>query len=445
MKRRFLSLMLILATLSACLYGCGSSDDGAAETTPPTTQPAFSATIDGDAVCDTKITASVAKEAGSIISCQWYLDGKPLAGAVEKTLHVPVTAGGKKLKFTAVTKNGRAESEEISVTGTESETRSMAGIFHDVKIIGRCIILDTAVTADFSGSGFEANLKVNSGDVKLSFQAHHDLHLIVYVDGKQVDRPRFNTGERTLTIPVSAGEHTIKVLKETEVSTGGASLTLKSLSFDGDILERPADKDLYIEYVGDSIVCGDGALGKYTFGQIWKLEDHSATNSFAYFASETLDADYSLFARGGIGLLQPAGDYVMGDLYYRANLYRDDSSYTYPRTPDIIVMKLGSNDGTSDLPAFKKALEQFIDLVRMIHGSEPKLIWTGSNELQRNVMNEIIAARAGKDNNLYAFCFGYGGSGSAALATQTAGHPDAAEQKAYGDALVQFLKDNNLA
>jgi len=443
MKRRFLSLILIAALLSVCLYGCGSSDTKP-QTPPETTVPTFSASIDGDALCDTKITGKVAAEAGSILSCQWYLDGKPLAGAVEKTLHVPVTADGKKLKFTAITKNGIAESEEITVIGAESETRSMAGIFHDVKIIGRCIIQDTAVTADFSASGFEANLKVNSGDVKLNFKAHQNLYLAVYVDGKLTDRPRFDAGDRTLKIKVSAGAHTIKVLKETEVTTAGPSLTLNSLTFDGDILERPADKELFIEYTGDSIVCGDGALGKYQYGKIWGLQDHSGTNSFAYFSAETLDADYSLFARGGIGLLKPAGDYTMGDLYYRANLYRDDSTYTYPRTPDIIIMKLGSNDGTDDLPGFKLALERFIDLIRTIHGSEPKLVWTGSNNQQKNVMNEIIAERSRTDKNLYAFCFAYGGSGSAALADQTAGHPDAAEQKAYGDALVQFLRDNNL-
>lgn len=442
MKKAF-ALILTAAALLSCLSGCGKNA-GDEQTPPETTLPTFSASIDGDAVCDAKITGSVAKEAGSIVSCQWYLDGKPLVGAVEKTLHVPVTAGGKKLKFTAVTKNGYAESEEISVTGTEAARRSMAGIFHDVKIIGRCIIQNTSVTADFSGCGFEANLRVNSGKVKLHFQAHQNLYLIVYVDGKQVDRPMFKAGEQTLNISVPTGEHTVKVLKETEVTTDGASLTLNSLEFDGDILERPKDKDLFIEYTGDSIVCGDGALGKYKKGQIWKLEDHSATNSFAYFSAEALDADYSLFARGGIGLLKPAGAYTMGDLYYRANLYRNDEPYTYARTPDIIIMKLGSNDGTSDLPGFKLALEKYIDLIRTIHGPAVKLVWTGSNDAQCNVMEDIINARSGEDDNLYAFCFSYGGSGSAALATQSAGHPDAAEQKAYADGLVKFLKDNDL-
>ncbi len=437
------ALLLALILMLSCFTGCDSGEKPS-ETTATTAVPSFSASISGDALCDSKVTGEVAADAGSIVSCQWYLDGKPLYGAVEKTLHVPVTAGGKTLKFTAVTKNGVAESEEITVTGTESETRSMAGIFHDVKIIGRCIIQDTSVTADFSGCGFEANLKINSGDVKLSFQAHQNLYLAVYVDGKLADRPCFDAGERTLTIKVPTGEHTVKVLKETEVTTAGPSLTLNSLTFDGDILERPADKELFIEYIGDSIVCGDGALGKYTAGKVWELQDHSATNSFAYFSAETLDADFSLFARGGIGLIKPAGDYTMGDLYYRANLYRDNSPYTYPRTPDIIVIKLGSNDGVSDLPAFKQALEQFIELIRMIHGSEPVLIWTGKETQHYNIAQEIIDAKSGEDDKLYAFQFAYGGSGSAALATQTAGHPDAAEQKAYGDALVQFLRDNNL-
>ena len=45
----------------------------------------------------------------------------------------------------------------------------MAGLYYDIKIIGRCVIAGDIVTADFSGSGFEMNLNIAGGDVKLVF------------------------------------------------------------------------------------------------------------------------------------------------------------------------------------------------------------------------------------------------------------------------------------
>jgi lysophospholipase L1-like esterase len=40
--------------------------------------------------------------------------------------------------------------------------------------------------------------------------------------------------------------------------------------------------------------------------------------------------------------------------------------------------------------------------------------------------------------------FAYGGSGSAALATQSKGHPNAAEQQEIADKIYEFLKEKDL-
>lgn len=86
-----------------------------------------------------------------------------------------------------------------------------------------------------------------------------------------------------------------------------------------------------------------------------------------------------------------------------------------------------------------------IDMIREIHGADVKIVWAGKNQSQLDCMKNIISERADTDPNLYAMRYEYGGSGSAALASQTSGHPGAEEQKGFADALVAFLKENNLA
>lgn len=402
----------------------------------------FVADITGDVLCDSKVSVEVPEEAGGIVSCQWYVGGRPLQGATDHTLHIPATAGEKKLKVVVQTQNGTAESDEITIQGTEGATRSMAGLYYDIKIIGRCVIAGDIVTADFSGSGFEMNLNIAGGDVKLDFFAGQNLYLAVYVDGELVDRPYFKSGQQTLTIPVPRGDHTLKVLKETEIT--GPNINLQALTFDGQVLDRPDDKELFIEFIGDSISCGDGALGTYTAGQAWSLEDHSATNAFPYYTAQALDADYSVVARGGIGLVNKVNGIHMLSLYPRANVYRSDTPYVHHRTTDIAVIALSSNDKKHGVADFRKNLEAMIDMLRSTHGADMQIVWLGQTEEQYDAALEIIKEREKTDSRLHALFFDYGGSGSAALATQTEGHPNAAEQKELSDALVKFLKEKGI-
>ena len=48
------------------------------------------------------------------------------------------------------------------------------------------------------------------------------------------------------------------------------------------------------------------------------------------------------------------------------------------------------------------------------------------------------------DKMLFAVQHDYGGAGSAALETQSAGHPDAKGQEGFADAIIKCLKQNNL-
>lgn len=453
MKRCFPQMLILVLIAAMLLTGCGTTT-GNTEPTPTETDPiptepevTFTVAIPSEAVCDSPVQAKVDGDITGDIQYQWYLDGEVLPGAVKDTLHIPTTAAGKALTVAATVDGKSVKSEEITVKETTvTDVRTMAGLYYDVKMIGRCSIIDTQVTVDFSAGGFEMNLRSNGGDFVLEYKTQYNCYFAIYLDGELYDRVLCRIPDSTITVPLTEGEHTLKFLKETEIPTDGAACYLRSVTFSGEVLPRPADKALFIEFVGDSISCGDGSLGVYTAGQAWNLEDHSGTHSYAFYTAEALDADYSIFARGGIGLLKPAGAFTTDEMYRYTNRYRDkDELYVFPRTPDIIVLELGANDDKSQLDEYTNKLRLMIDIIREIHGKDAKIVWAAKNLDQFGCMKNIISERSDTDPNLYAMRYEYGGSGSAALATQTSGHPSAEEQKGFADALVAFLKENNLA
>lgn len=437
--------MILLLVIVLLLAGCGTETppvqaESQPETTEQVTEPdkaQFAVQIYGEPKTGEMVVAAPSMLNSEIVY-RWYVDGQLLPAAMGDTLTIPFSAVDKALTVTATLDGYTTESTPVTVVRSQPERISMAAIAHDAKLYGRCS-LGLGLNMDFSASGFEMNVESIGNPMTIEYIAGHDLYVAVFVDGKQADRPLLSNGSGTLTIPLSKGQHTVMVLRETEVQTNGNTLQLVNFNFDGVILEKPADRSLYIEFIGDSIACGDGSLGTYTAGQKWVLEDHSATHSFAYLTAQKLGADWSVFARGGIGLVKPAGEYTAGQMFPYMNLYRDkESKYIPARIPDVVIVELGANDDKNDTEAFVAAYGSLVEQIRTTYGQDVKIVWTGKNYNQYNAAQYVAKQR--EDANMYAFQFNYGGSGSAALTTQSAGHPNAEEQQAYADALTGFLR-----
>ena len=434
-----LAFLLVLL----CLTGCGAATAPENTTAQTTTMPetiCFDVSLVGEPAAAKPVFAELSDPYLSP-QYQWYVDDQPLPGATSETLTVPLSAAGKQLYVTASVDGYVAQSMPVTVTETSLEEIPMAAIAYDSKLYGRCGVNSVGLMLDYSASGFEMNVLSEGGNMTISYAAGYDLYVAVFVDGLQVQRPLLAAGAGTLTVPLDAGEHTVMVLKETEVNTSGLTLQLLSMRLDGTVMEKPAERSLYMEFIGDSIACGDGSLGVYTAGQKWSLQDHSGTHGFGYLTARALDADWSVFARGGIGLLKPAGDYTAGQMFGYVNRYRDQvTAYTPTRIPDVVVIELGANDDKNDTAGFVAAYKQLLEQIRSLYGPEVKIVWVGKNMTQYNSVQFVNGQL--QDANLFAFQYSYGGSGSAALANQSSGHPSAAEQQALADALVQFLQKN---
>ena len=459
------SFRLLAAVLGVCtvlsLFSCASSPvlqteesqtqtetGGKTEAAPELPPLTGQATITGNAVCDETVTCSVKNLSARTgeLCYRWYLDGEVLPGATDKKLVIPVTAAGKSLSAEVFTEetSGTVKSEAIVPEKSTKSEMSFAGLWYDVKKIGRVSLSGSSVAVDWTPSGVELHVQSTGGNFTVHYSCGTAAYFAVNVDGQKLDRFYCLAGKSSFSFPLGAGEHTVTLLKDS--SPGTSKTALDSVEFAGTLLEKPADKAFYIEFIGDSIACGSGSLGRYKAGEAWKSADHSGTNSFCYFLSSSLDADYSVVAKGGIGLLKESDGHTMPEIYEKTAGLRDSTAlYDFARVPDLVILELGANDSakTYSEEEYFSALSKMVKTIREKYGEKVPIVWVGKSEAHFASATRL-AGLASQKGKLFAFQYTYGGSGSAALATQSSGHPNSAEQKAFADAIEAFLRENKI-
>ena len=315
-----------------------------------------------------------------------------------------------------------------------------------------------SITADWSGSGFDINVSGDGGMLTIGYKSSYSSYWAILVDGQQIWRAQTaaSSGGSTFGATIPAGKHTVRVVKETQMSNAETAYAyLTTLAFAGTIEKAPANKSLYIEFIGDSITCGDGALGEYEPGVKWLGAHDSATHSYAYYAAEKLNADYSLVARGGIGLFtgvsaaegttQKAG---MQDIYNYVSAYNKTSNgeYSFSRQPNVVFIELGANDSTGTTAALDRwdeLINAFVDQVRS-KNPNAEIVLHSTNAGKYGRLLKLVEARKETDPKIHTFYYAYLGNGSAALDTQYAGHPDYNDLERFGDALAKFLKAQDI-
>lgn len=346
----------------------------------------------------------------------------------------------------------------------QSKTHKIVDLIHSgkVKTFGRYREEDEKMTSYWSANGFEINVKAKSATtLRVICSSNATVFLAAFVDGKQQDRESAISPQITdLFVEIPKGEHTVRVLRDSPITNDAfAYFYFESIEFEGEILKANKNTDFYLEVIGDSIACGNGSLGTFLKGQAWKNpDDHSAVKGFGYRIAEELGCDYSLVCRGGIGLLKDTSGsqeeqsvktkVTMDEIYNLTNAYVDLNNnaeeYSFERKPNLILLELGANDNAQFEDMWEPLLVDFIKQLRQKNGENVPIVWVGKNLTHFSTVKRVIASTLSDDKNLYAFQFNYGGSGSAALSTQTAGHPSSLEQKAFANEIMRFLKRENL-
>lgn len=313
------------------------------------------------------------------------------------------------------------------------------------KTYGRVQESDRGLVCDPSASGIEFN-GVMTGEVILELEVDRNTHYTVFIDGERVDE-RFLVEPDQKSIVIAdfgetAEEHTVRVLKQTEPKRSLA--TIFGVTLTGYLNDAPEDDLFYIEFIGDSITSGTGIFGSSSTSgsanQVYIYQD--ATSNYAFRTAEALEADFSLVSCSSIGLATGWNDYIESEYYPAASYFRDENAkYDFERTPDLVVINLGTNDYTKGCSEkqFKGRVEELIDMVRDNYSPSVDIVWVYNmmNDGKHEWILETLEDMGGEDNRLYSIKVERNNEGGTE-------HPDLDAHIKTADALIEFIKEHDL-
>lgn len=299
--------------------------------------------------------------------------------------------------------NSSAGSEsEISQTEEqvmELTQKTFAADEQHVKLIGRTLNENGALWLALSASGFEFTMTGTSasvtvlGDNRITSDTAKS-RFAAYVDGEKVLDEMVTQEQQTFTIFTSETEKevTIKLLKLSEAAESIMGISSIDVVSTGDIAPT-AEKELKIEFIGDSITCGYGVDDEVKENH-FSTATEDATRAYAYKTAMNLDADYSLVSFSGHGIISGyTGDGKKQDQQLVPPFYEKiarnysgskivENDWDFSRfTPDIIVINLGTNDNSYVKKVKEKEEEYkagYIEFIKQIRKNNPnaKIICT---------------------------------------------------------------------
>ncbi len=341
-----------------------------------------------------------------------------------------------------------------SDTGTPSEnpdntdtlgvnTYALNSSTEGIRILGqRYLESPVQINCDWSCSGIEMNIETSGGDVtftaRVSAPSNASCYFRAYVDGSpwnNHDGSVYYTVGTALTPIVleniPSGLHCIRLIKVTGYTLARAELT--KVSFAGTILpDAPAEKELYIEFIGDSICCGWGTIGNFEGA----YTDQDGTLAYPYLVASALDADYSVNALSGQGLLKGNPGTYNGYIYASA-LRSTETVYSFSRKADITVINIGTNDASLQQP--ESFREQYTALLKEISKQNPGgKIYCIYNTMNDNYSSEILSLceeAGGEAAGIYTLKFD-----RAEKEGHPTNHPSEGEHAREAEKLLDYLR-----
>ncbi len=427
MKKMMFTLMSLLLCMMMVLTACGGDTTTTAAGGGTTTTPAPGGTT----------TTTTTQDGGTTTTTWW---APPVQGT---TTQKP--GGSDPVTLTEFSLSVNTNGKKVKVTGRDTVSAAAGG-----------------ATMNSSASSLEFTVILTSAsDVKVETTSTSDLWFTVYIDGvRQAKRVNFKSSAKVQTVAtaLAKGTHTIRLVRETEAGKG--AFVVSKLHFAGVFGAKPVNKDLYIEFVGDSITCGTGNLHGYLnasdlatilanktgacvggSGDNNPTTEQDASNSYAFLTAEALGADASLVCQTGIGLQNGWNPTTMRD-YYKRVAGGANYDFTTARKPDVVVINLGTNDFMcgADTGLFKQAVKDFIEEIRTYYNDpDLKIVWVAG------MMNQSMQATAQEAINELSDANIYMKLDLPANREGHNGHPLYPTHQAAATALADFIRNTVLA
>ena len=354
----------------------------------------------------------------------------------------------------------------------------------NVKYLGRTYRSNTgALWLSYSGTGMEFEFTGTS--VTINLQGADGLQYwgddtnmpryAIYIDGElMVDRVMscLNAGGSVLTASHTFDglryvKHTVKVLKLSSANAGDLAITkLAAKSSTG--VTPTAEKDLKIEFVGDSITCGYGVEG-LDKSEAYKSATENITKTYGYIAAQGLDADATFACIGGYGVVSgyvsssgngnATTENVMSIYYTKLGnkgggnkwqgVQASSVNWSFEDDVDIVVINLGTNDSgyvnhANGNPTTRKAEfeAKYVELLQLVRQKRPNAhiictLGTMNQDLWTNIQNAVntFKSKGGSNVSTYSLGTAQGSEGYG-----SGWHPSAATQARAGGLLKTYIQ-----
>ncbi len=196
--------------------------------------------------------------------------------------------------------------------------------------------------------------------------------------------------------------HTILIEKRTEANIGKGEFLGFILDKGKQLFKIGSTPNRRIEFIGNSITCGYGVEGT-DVNEHFRPETENATKSFAALIGRALDADYSMIAYSGKGVVRNYGDSnktsmdPMPSLYNRICCYDSTLDWDYSSwVPQVVVINLGTNDYSTkpypDKTVFEDGYIKLIDKVQSQYSDVSIFCICGPmiNQLYCSYVTEVV-------------------------------------------------------
>ncbi len=291
------------------------------------------------------------------------------------------------------------------------------------------------IQANFTGSFCEVVLN-DEGFLK---EATEHNYVEVVIDSLPVRRIHLTgkTNKIIVARNLKKGKHTITICKTTETKIG-------YLEFIGIRVEKLLPfkkKKRRIEFIGDSMTCGNGMENdSIQCGERHWFDQHCAYISYGPSLARRLNADWMLTSVSGYGMSRSCcnNDKTIPEIYDYTDLSQckikwDKSNYR----PDLISICLGQNDGKQKKEIFVSSYLKFLKKVRRENPKTMILILDSpmAKESFKPYLDSMLTEvfNRFKDDNTYLYFYKrrYGNG--------CVGHPDKVEHELMTEELYAFL------
>ena len=332
-----------------------------------------------------------------------------------------------------------------------------------IRLMGRMDPEQQPLALDWTGTGIEFRFRGTDAWAKLEAPAASPIMwMIVLADGRPITRFPVEPGIRMYPLLLgleAEQERTVTLMKETQCmpEQPAATVLLHSLRIDGELTELPA-RDCRIEFVGDSLTSGEGALAARD-NEEWVTPWFTARGNYSWYACDALNAERSILSQSGWGVcwdwqhternnMSDAYEKTVGVLHgQEAETRGCQRSWDFSRwQPDIVCIRLLSNDnnGMLERKSFETDRETVVrgaaDLIRKVrkYNPEAKIVWILPGTRSHPELGEEAIRRMQEEGMKELYSFILPDYGPEDLGARW--HPNAEWNRKAGRLLAEFLR-----